>query len=176
MNSKSTTSDKLTFNLKRISIEGIDRALSKAEQYRLLNQPRHAESICRDILDADPGNQKASVILLLALTDQFGKSASNAVREATDIVKGLNDEYLRAYYTGINYERQGTAAMVSGTAGSDFDACEWYLEAMEMFEKANAVRPVDNDDAVLRWNTCARIIMQSNLKERPIESLPALDD
>jgi hypothetical protein len=32
---------------------------------------------------------------------------------------------------------------------------------MEYFEKASKVSPSGNDDAILRWNTCARVIMQN---------------
>jgi len=31
---------------------------------------------------------------------------------------------------------------------------------MSWYEKAEAVRPAANDDALLRWNTCARLIMR----------------
>jgi hypothetical protein len=34
---------------------------------------------------------------------------------------------------------------------------------MKHFEKAEALRPPGNDDAILRWNTCARLIMRHNL-------------
>jgi hypothetical protein len=44
-------------HLKPISKDGIPEAISKAELYRNLNEPGEAESICRDILAADPENQ-----------------------------------------------------------------------------------------------------------------------
>src|SRR5262245_54777237 len=59
------------FDLKALSSEAVPRALAKAERYRLLNEPGEAESICLDALVADPDNQEAIAILLLALTDQF---------------------------------------------------------------------------------------------------------
>ena len=63
----------MQFELKPISKAGIQEALEKAERYRLLNEPSLAESICLDVLQADPENQSALVMLLLALTDQFGQ-------------------------------------------------------------------------------------------------------
>ena len=60
------------FQLKPISKESIPAAIEKAERYRLLDEPNLAESICLDILEADPQNAKAIIILLLAITDQFG--------------------------------------------------------------------------------------------------------
>jgi hypothetical protein len=37
-------------------------------------------------------------------------------------------------------------------------AYHWFREAMEWYEKAEASRPAGNDEAILRWNTCARIL------------------
>ena len=62
------------FELKPISSAGIPRAIAKAERYRLLNEPEEAESICLDILQVDADNQEVLVMLLLAITDQFGKN------------------------------------------------------------------------------------------------------
>ena len=162
--------------LKPLSREGIPAALDKADHYRLLNQPRLAESICLDILAVDSENSTASVILLLALTDQFGKSSSKASKQALAIAQGLKDAYSRKYYTGIVYERQAGNALNSGVPGADFDAYEWFLEAMDCFEEAEAIHPPGNDDAILRWNTCARTIAQYNLHERPLDDhLPLLE-
>ncbi len=38
------------FELKPLSKEGLKSAFEKAERYRLLNEPKFAESICLDIL------------------------------------------------------------------------------------------------------------------------------
>ena len=57
------------FDLKSISIEGVPKALEKAERYRLLNEPSLAESICVDILTVLPAHQQALISLLLARTD-----------------------------------------------------------------------------------------------------------
>lgn len=176
MRHQDPTNQTTTFKLKPLSKDGVEKALEKAEHYRLLNQPRLAESICLDILDIEPANQKALVFLLLALTDQFGRSSSKAVKQAQEIASKLKDEYARVYYTGIVLERQGSVALNSGIPGSDFDACEWYLEAMKYYEKADELGQAGNDDPILRWNTCARIIMQYNLTERPIDdSQPVLE-
>jgi hypothetical protein len=170
-----STSETKTFELKPLSKEGIDASLKKAEHYRLLNQPRLAESICLDVLLINPDNQKASIVLLLALTDQFGDSFSKTANQALSIAKGLNDEYSRLYYSGIIHERQGATALKSGTPGSDYDAYEWYCEAMEFFEKADAINKDDNNDPILRWNTCARIIMEHRLHDRPADNISMLE-
>jgi len=169
------SSETIRFELKPLSKEGIESSIGKAEQYRLLNQPRLAESICLDVLLITPDNHRASVILLLAITDQFGESSSKTVNQALNIAKSLKDEYARIYYTGIVHERQGATALKSGTPGSNFDAYEWYCEAMEFYEEADAINRDGNNDPVLRWNTCARIIMEHHLKERPVDNSPVLE-
>ena len=174
MSSPTQTSDRKEFKLKPLSKSGIEAAMVKAEQYRLLNQPRLAESICLDILDIDPNNQKTSVMLLLALTDQFGQSSSKTAKQAQDIALSLESEYERSYYLGIIHERMGSVALHSGRHGADFDAYEWYMEAMDLYEKANTLRSAGNDDAILRWNTCARIIMQNSLHERQEDDSPSM--
>ena len=68
--------------LRPISKEAVGAALEKAQRYRLLNEPREAESICSDVLLADPDNAQARITLLLAMTDQFGQTAG-APLEAT---------------------------------------------------------------------------------------------
>ncbi|MBL7873126.1 MAG: hypothetical protein JNM78_16025 [Cyclobacteriaceae bacterium] len=162
------------FKLKVISKDGIAAALSRAEHYRLLNQPNLAESICLDILEQDPDNQKTKIVLLLSYTDQFNQKLSKA-KLANELANGLKDDYSKLYYLGIIRERQGKAAIDSANPGSDFDAYEWYLEAMEFYEKADEINPEGNEDVVLRWNTCARIIMEYRLKSRPKDMYPNLE-
>jgi hypothetical protein len=153
--------------LKPITKEGVPRALEKVERYRLLNEPSEAESICRDIIDVDPTNQKALVMLILTLTDQFSKGVTE--REALSLLPKLKDDYPRAYYKGIILERLAKAALGRSGHGSNFDAYEWMEEAMEAFEGAATIRPAGNDDAVLRWNACVRAIERYRLSARSKE-------
>ncbi len=162
------------FKLKPLSRDAVVGAVDKAEHYRLLNQPRLAESICQDILAVEPDNQKAKIVLLLSLTDQFGHGTTP--NEANKIASSLKDEYTRLYYTGLILERMGNVSLDSSTHGSDWDAYEWYLEAMDVFERAEKVSPPGNNDAVLRWNTCARTIMHYNLVERPPDAINPTGD
>ena len=152
------------FKLKTISREGIAEALAKAERYRLLNEPMQSESICKDILEVDPGNQQAIITLLLAITDQFGKDAHEG--KARDLARQLDSEYDRYYYSGIISERKGFAILGQGMIGNTFNAYEWLSDAMADFEKAEHIKPAGNDDAILRWNTCARQIMGQRLEAR----------
>jgi hypothetical protein len=99
------------FELKPLSQEAVAAALEKAMRYRLLNEPAEAESICHDVLRVDPENQQALVILLLALTDRFGKGYGVGVLQAQEVLPRLRDAYERAYYAGIICERQAKARL-----------------------------------------------------------------
>jgi len=148
------------FELKPLSKEAIPAALRRAERYRLLNEPAEAESICLDILQSDPGNQQALITLLLALTDQFPDGHADTVQEAQRVLGRLSGEYERSYYAGIICERRAKAQLNHHTPGSGYNAHDWLREAMSWYEKAERLRPAGNDEAILRWNTCARLIMR----------------
>jgi len=154
------------FDLKPLSEEAIPAALEKAMRYRLLNEPGESESVCHDILRIDPENQEALVTLLLALSDRFGKGYAVGVMETREVLARLRDPYERAYYRGILCERRGKAQLHHGGPGSGFEAYEYLCEAMASYEKAEAIRPPGNDEALLRWNACARMIMQNRLTPR----------
>lgn len=154
------------FDLKPLSKEGIPGALEKAMRYRLLNEPGDAESICLDILRIEPDNQEALVTLLLAVTDSSTPSYRIGNVDIKSIIDQLDDEYSRAYYSGIAAERSAKAQLELGTEYGREYAYDHLREAMDWFEKAQAFHPDGNDDAILRWNTCARIIENNNLKER----------
>jgi tetratricopeptide (TPR) repeat protein len=164
--------------LKPISIAGVPAALQKAERYRLLNDSPAAESICLDILAVDPNNQSAIITLILAITDQFETAeSSDALRRAQELIPRISDVYRRSYYSGIVYERRAKAQLhrlVPGAAGM---AADWYHRAMDAYEKAEKIRPAGNDESILRWNTCVRMLA----KHEPVhgtreEYEPALDD
>ncbi len=157
------------FDLKPLSKEAIPAALEKAMRYRLLNEPGEAESICHDVLNIDRENQQALVLLLLALTDRFEKGYSVGVMHAREVLPQLRDPYERAYYAGIICERQAKAHLQRGGPGSHSAAYEFLCEAMSFYETAEAIRPAGNDDALLRWNACARMIMGNKLTARSEE-------
>ena len=162
--------------LKPITHEGIPAALQKAERYRLLNDSWAAESICLDVLQIDPGNQEALVSMLLAITDQFDDAPADGVRRAREVLPRLTDEYDRVYYAGIICERRARAQLDGGALGSAEVAAEWYRDAMRWYEKAETMRPAGNDEAILRWNTCVRMLERYEKAPVVREYEPALDD
>lgn len=158
------------YSLKPLTREAVPRALEKAERYRLLNEPAEAESICADVLAADPENQEALVTLLLALTDRFAEGGGEVLARARGVLPRLASAYERAYFAGLICERHAKAQLERGAPGAAAIAWHGLVEAMELYEKAEAIRPTGNDDALLRWNTCVRI-----LESHP-QAAPALDE
>ena len=147
------------FDLKSISVQSIPEALKKVERYRLLNEPTLAESICLDILAIVPDHQQALISLLLARTDQFPLQLPAKV--AQEVLSQIQGDYEQAYYAGIIWERVGHARIRQGGSGGRASAYHALREAMAHYEQAVDFASPDNDDAILRWNTCARVIMQN---------------
>ena len=143
------------FELKPLSPAAAPAALAKAERYRLLNEPEQCQSICEDVLRADPGNHAASVMLILAITCTFPTTTQVAAR-AMELVAALPSGYDRSYYSGLVAERRARALLSHGGMGRR-GATQWLHQAMTNYERADGPRPPDNDDARLRWNACARV-------------------
>jgi tetratricopeptide (TPR) repeat protein len=146
----------MEYKLKRISTPGIAKAISKAGLYRSLNEPEEAESICRDILAVEPQHQLALRLLGLALTDQFTGRGCDRYRETEQIFQQLQDPYERLYYTGLLCERRAKAQLNAGNPPRAVLAL--FEQALRSFADAEAIRPPGNDDAILRWNRCVRLL------------------
>jgi hypothetical protein len=160
--------------LKPLNPQLIPQALQKAERYRLLNEPAESESICRDILVADPNNQQALVWLLLSLTDQIAFNRHGAAQEARSLLPRLESAYEREYYAGVIAEREGKARLRSGQARSGFHAYELIRRAMQHFEQAERLSTADNDDAILRYNSCVRMLeAHPELRPEPVDEYEA---
>jgi len=142
--------------LKRISRDAIPGAIEKAQIYRHLNEPGEAESICRDVLNLDPMNQQALRLLGLSLSEKFTGRETDEYQEADRIFHFLSSEYERLYYSGLLRERRAKAEL---RAGGRIDMVAALLrEALVLFGQAEKIRPPGNDEALLRWNRCVRLI------------------
>jgi len=146
----------MEYKLKSISKAGIAEAIAKVELYRYLNEPEEAESICRDILAIDPRDQLALRLLGLTITDQFVGGSSDRYREAEAAFQKLSELYERLYYTGILYERRAKAQLRTGQP--PHTVLPLFERALECFGEAEKIRPASNDDAILRWNRCVRLL------------------
>ena len=160
--------------LKKLSEQAVPAAIKRAAYYRLLNEPMQSESICRDVLRVDPDNQEALTTLLLAQTDQFVGRLAKVFTAAEETLQRLGGEYQKAYYGGLICERRGNAHLERGGIGSGSVAYDWYRKAMDLYETAEQHRPADNDDAILRWNTCERILRRPEVQPRPEDDFQPL--
>jgi hypothetical protein len=148
--------------LKPLSHRAVASALEKAKHYRLLNEPGAAESICLDILAVERDNQEALVNIVLAMSDRFSKDYAVGDAHINEYLTKITNDYDRAYYTGIVFERRAKAVLEK----DGLNAYELFEQAMDWFERAEEIRPPDNEDAILRWNGCARIINRNKLEPR----------
>ncbi len=144
---------------KQLTAEVVPAALEKALRYRLLNEPREAESICCDVLEIEADNKEARITLLLAITDQFEVDFHAALQRAKEALQQLEGDYEQAYYEGIVYERWAKAQLSRGVPVNV--AISWFREAMQSYETAENLSPPNDPDAILRWNTCLRYVQRN---------------
>ena len=145
--------------LKSLTTEAIPSALDMAKRYYLMKEPEEAESICMDILAIDPDHQEALITLLLALTDKFADSGLQPhFDQANTIVERLNSAYCKSYYSGIIFEQRAKYHLKRNIPNSRNIAYGWIIKALNAFGEALTGCDPDNQDAVLRWNYCARFI------------------
>ncbi|MEO6447599.1 MAG: hypothetical protein ABIP66_20785 [Gemmatimonadaceae bacterium] len=158
-------------DLKPITREGIAAALRKAHRYRLLNDSVAAESICLDVLAVEAGNVEAIVAHVLSITDQFGAGHSGDLARAEAAAAALEDRYANAYYRGIICERWAKSIVMRHLPRSGEMAFAWIEKALRWYEQAEALRSPSNDEAILRWNSCVRMLQRDpNLREREKEA------
>ncbi len=148
----------MRFELKKLRSESISDALEHAKHYRNLNDPCVAESICLDILEIEPKNEEATVLLLLSLTDQLEENLSGTLQRAQECRRRLKDPFDQAYYEGLICERQARAVMKQAGPRARHAAYNWLRHAMECYEQAAELKQERRSYTVLRWNTCARIL------------------
>ncbi len=158
--------------LKQIDAGEISEALERAAHYRELDESAQAESICHDVILADPHNQRAHILLLQALCDRFGKGYAVDFIQALEILPELEDPYDRAFYAGFICDHKAHAMLRDSENGCRYDAYEYLCEAMTCYEKAEKLRPRKCGEARQRWNACARIISANRLEPWPVEPEP----
>jgi hypothetical protein len=162
--------------IKPISREGVAAALQKAHRYRVLNDSIAAESICLDVLAVEPDNADAIVTHVLAITDQFATGRAEDLRRAGVAVARLRDPYKNAYYNGIICERWAKSILQRSLPRGEEMAYEWIDRALGCYEQAEKLGPPGDDEAILRWNTCVRMLQRERLKPREAEAYePSLE-
>lgn len=155
----------MKLTLHDIHVDAIDSALAKARQYRSLLEPEIAESICLDILNIDDNNQQALVIYILSLTDQLHHTEKQSqIKLIQKTIVRLESDYERHYFTGILNERRARF-LISQPMSHSF-AYEYFIEAIAAYQQAEESSPANNDEAILRQNSCIRTIEKEKLQLR----------
>ena len=86
----------------------------------------------------------------------FDAEYVSALERAKAVLPRLASDYDRAYYQGIIHERWAKAE--EQRAVPSHVVSGWFLQAMHAYERAEALADVENPDAILRWNTCLRML------------------
>jgi len=145
------------FDLKPLSGDNISSALEQAHHYRLMGEPREAESACDDILTIDPRNQSALRTKLMAITDRFAEDVGDEVDEAKAVLTLIEGEYERAFCAGVICEKRGKVLFAQQPEAGPA-VYDWLFKAMRWYERAEREAADGDDEPRLRWNTCARMI------------------
>ena len=163
--------------LKALTRDGVAAALLKAHRYRVLNDSTAAESICLDVLEVEPTNVEAIVMHVLAITDQFDAGHAEDLKRAEVALAGLGDPYKNAYYRGIICERWAKSILKRAVPRGDAMAWEWIERAFAAYAAAERLRAPGNDEAILRWNACVRLLaVHPHVRKPSVEAWePALE-
>jgi hypothetical protein len=150
----------MNLELKPLPGGDLAEALALAERCRTSGEPEEAESVCLDVLDANPQDERALVLLLLVRTDLLERGLPGAVDRARELLPRMASEFDRAYYGGVICERQAKYLLRQRGKRTGFVAYDWFRYAMEEYEAAMALEP-ERQEPVLRWNACARTLMRN---------------
>ena len=155
----------MKLELHDIRINAVGEALAKAKQYRSLLEPEIAESICLDVLNIDPENQDVLIIYILALCDQISRTEKQTqIKMIERTIEQLTSQYKRYYYSGLLNERRARHLITQAMSHSF--AYDYFYEALKFYQQAIDRCPDQNDEAILRWNSCIRTIEKEKLKPR----------
>lgn len=77
---------------------------------------------------------------------------SVSIEHAQEVLPRVQGDYEKAYYAGIILERWAQSQLAQDAPG--YLAYDLFEKAMNCYDKAQPLSPPENDDAILRWNTC----------------------
>ena len=146
--------------LKTIEKADLDAALAAAQNSWSELRADNAESICLDILEADPGNQSALELLLRSRIELLKKGLPRGVAQAEELIPRLESDFDKAFFSGMLREGQARYLLEKRGRQSSNVAYSWFRQAMEDYEEALSKNP-GRIEPKLHWNACVRTI-QSN--------------
>jgi hypothetical protein len=135
----------------------IPAALALAERCRANAEPEVAESICLDILTADPNQRDALRLLLFVRTDLFGSARPGALERARELLPRFESAYDRAYFEAIICERQARHLLRQRGRRAGHIAYDWFSAAIDQYAEATRIDPAQPEPD-LRRNACIRSI------------------
>jgi len=145
----------------------------KSTLNRYLNEPEESESICRDILAVDPKQQLGAPPARTFHHGQFTGCASDRYGEVEEIFQKLADPYERLYYTASSMNAAPKLGLASAKSRI---RCFRSSNAHCKIRRSRKIRPTGNDDAILRWNRCVRLLQTPSLTwEEQLASFEADD-
>ena len=95
---------------------------------------------------------------MLAITDQFELGRGEDLKRAEAAAGLLKDPYKSAYYRGIVCERWAKSLLKRNVPRGEEMAFEFVDRAFGYYAAAEKLRAPGNDEAILRWNACVRLL------------------
>ena len=155
--------------LKTLEKADLDAALATAQASWSEMRADDVESICLDILEADPENQNALELLLRSRIELLKKGLPQGVAHAEELIPRLESDFDKAFFSGMLREGQARYLIEKRGKQSSNVAYSWFRHAMDNFEEAHSKDP-GRIEAQLHWNACLR-----TLKNNP-QCIPPPED
>lgn len=144
-------------DLKILETGEIDAALAAAEACWSRSEVEVAQSICQDILEADPDHPTALELLFLSRVALLSKGLPKGVERAQELIPRFGSEFDRAFFSGVLRETQARYLLERRGRHSSFVAYSWFRHAMDDFDEASTKDP-NRPEPRLHWNACLRTL------------------
>src|SRR5207248_9074933 len=108
----------------------------------------------------------------LASAQQFSGGVHDPESGPSSLFARVDEQHPQLYYRGIFHERHARAQLSAGSPPQEVAA--ELEEAMRCFQGAEQRRPAGNDEAILRWNRCVRLLEQIPMPE-PREEMQSFE-
>ncbi|KIC40202.1 hypothetical protein RA27_15380 [Ruegeria sp. ANG-R] len=138
-----------------ISQRDVAHVLDHAVTHRLRGEDDIAESMCLDVLEAEPGNQAALEIMLRILAGRIARGNKPALGAATLLLEQVRDPGTRAFCSALIHEAQARRLLARADQPAAQAAQDFLQFALEQFD-ISAQKSEDPLESRLRANACLR--------------------